>query len=147
MEDKKIKELYPLFLEFLSLFHQKISSAFTKNTDEYKCNKNQYKTIMVLGNIGEITPTMLGRYLDLRKGSLTTLIDSLEKINLLQRDTDPHDRRKTILQLTEEGRNYFKQKNLEVDNRLQSIFSSLTEDELNKFMNSLENVVETLKTV
>lgn len=147
LKEKKLKELYPLFLEFFPLFHQKIGSTCHKNDDKYKCNKNQHKTIMVIGNMGKITPTMLGKYLDLKKGSLTTLIDSLEKVNLLERDIDPRDRRKTLLKLTEEGNHYFKSRNEELEKKLHNIFDVLTEKELDKFMDSLKNVVETLKTV
>ncbi|WP_352418121.1 MarR family transcriptional regulator [Proteiniborus sp.] len=147
MKEKKLNELYPLFLEFLPLFHQKIGSELRKNNDKYKCNKNQHKTIMVIGNMGKITPTVLGKYLDLKKGSLTTLIDSLEKMNLLERHIDPNDRRKTLLQLTKEGKNYFKSRNEELEKKLQNIFMVLTEEELDEFMSSLKNVVETLKTV
>ncbi len=147
MSEVKLKELYPLFLEFLPLFHQKVSCAFHKNCDDYKCNKNQHKTIMVIGNMGKITPTMLGKYLDLKKGSLTSLIDSLERMNLLERDIDPHDRRKTLLKLTEEGEIYFKSKNEELEAKLQHMFEVLTEDELDTFINSLKNVVDTLKSL
>lgn len=148
MKDEILKDLYPIFLEFAPLFHQKISSLFSNNDDsKYKCNKNQHKAIMVIGNISKITPTMLGKYLNLKKGSLTTLIDSLEKSNLLFRNVDPHDRRKTILRLTEEGKNYFDSKNKELENQLKSIFNVLTEEELEQFINSFNNIIETLKIV
>ncbi len=145
LKEKKTKELYPLFLEFFPLFHQKVGCAFHKDCDDYKCNKNQHKTIMVIGNMGKITPTMLGKYLDLKKGSLTTLIDSLEMMSLLERDTDPNDRRKTLLKLTEEGKAYFKSKNEELETKLQHMFGALKEEELDTFINSLKNVVDTLK--
>lgn len=148
LKDEKLKELYPIFLEFVPLFHQKISSFFSNNDDnKYRCNKNQHKAIMVIGNMDKVTPTMLGKYLNLKKGSLTTLIDSLEKSNLLYRNMDLHDRRKTILKLTEEGKDYFHSKNKELESQLKSMFSVLEEEELNKFIDSFNNIVKTLKSV
>ncbi|WP_440952682.1 MarR family winged helix-turn-helix transcriptional regulator [Methanococcoides sp. FTZ1] len=48
-------------------------------------------------------PSTLARFLELKKSSVTSLIDSLEKEGLVYRKDDPSDRRKVLISVTEKG--------------------------------------------
>ncbi|WP_092382537.1 MarR family winged helix-turn-helix transcriptional regulator [Micromonospora phaseoli] len=50
-----------------------------------------------------ITPGRLGEHLDLASGSVTALIDRLERAGHLRRDRDPTDRRKVLLRYADRG--------------------------------------------
>lgn len=53
-----------------------------------------------LSAVGELTPTQLAERLSLTSGTITGLIDRLQRAGHLQRSPAPHDRRSTILRAT-----------------------------------------------
>ena len=107
MGKDKLNQITSLFLEFYPLYQKKITSLFSKSTsDPYKCNSNQIRAIMIIGRNKNIIPTLLGKYLGLQKGSLTTLLDSLENMDLIERNSHPDDRRKLLLSLTSKGNEF-----------------------------------------
>jgi DNA-binding MarR family transcriptional regulator len=55
-----------------------------------------------LARAGELTPTQLGRLLDLTSGGATALVQRLERRGFVSREPHPADRRSTVLRLTAE---------------------------------------------
>jgi DNA-binding MarR family transcriptional regulator len=51
-----------------------------------------------------MTPTALYRELVLSSGAMTNRLDVLEQAGLVERQTDPNDRRGTLIELTKEGK-------------------------------------------
>ncbi|QUH20298.1 MarR family winged helix-turn-helix transcriptional regulator [Alkaliphilus sp. B6464] len=146
MKEENLKQIHNGLLEFSDLFHQKISSILNSNISiDYCCNKNQNKALMILGRRGKITPTMLGKSLDMRKGSLTTLLDSLENMNLVFREADEKDRRKTWIYLTEEGKGYVDSQMLQYEKIITQAFDSLGDKDVDNFSNSIKTVISIMK--
>ena len=146
MENDKLNQITSLFLEFYPLYQRKITSLFPKATsDPYKCNLNQIRTIMIIGRNKSIIPTTLGKCLGLQKGSLTTLLDSLEKMDLVKRSPHPDDRRKLILSLTSKGTEYRNLKINQFDVEISNLFNNVSEDKLDDFIACFGNVLETIK--
>ena len=107
MKEETIKETVRLQFETIHLFHKNFAKTLHPiRNSQYNLNKNQNKAIIIIGAAENIMPTTLGKYLDLQKGSLTSMIDALEKDELICRKKDPEDRRKTLLVLTEKGEKY-----------------------------------------
>ncbi|AFS79402.1 MarR family transcriptional regulator [Gottschalkia acidurici 9a] len=146
MSEEKVREIAKLFFEFSPLYQKKIISFFSKCGDKtYKCNSSQVKAIMIIGGKESIIPTKLGQCLGLQKGSLTTLLDSLENMNLIKRSSHPEDRRKTLISLTEEGNNLRNLKLEEFQNNISKLFSKFPEEKLDEFLPSFKNVLDTVK--
>ena len=148
MKEEKLKIITETYLEFYPLHQKKISSLFTQNSnDGYSCNRNQVRAIMILGRNGQMIPTLLGKCLGLQKGSLTTLLDSLESMDLIQREPHPNDRRKTLVSLTDSGNVYRSLRLSEFGKNICELFSKLSEKDLDDFSNSLNVIVSILKKV
>lgn len=146
MKEEKLKEITQLFLEFHPIHQQKITSLFSKNTnDPYNCNRNQIKAIMIIGKHGEIIPTILGKCLGLQRGSLTTLLDSLEDMGLINKISHPKDRRKLLITLTDKGIEYRHLKAKQFEQELSHLFDNLTEEKLDEFIPCFKNVLDTMK--
>lgn len=146
MKNDKLNQVTNLFLEFYPLYQQKITSLFPKSTsDPYKCNLNQIRTIMIIGRNKSIIPTTLGESLGLQKGSLTTLLDSLEKMELVERRPHPDDRRKLILSLTSKGIEYRDLKINQFGIEISNLFDEIPEDKLDDFIACFGNVLDTIK--
>lgn len=147
MDNTIIDARYGL-IKFMSLFHRLFTPIFKKETDDlYGCTKNQVKAIMILGRANGITPTVLGKCMDMEKGSITTLIDSMANMNLVYREDDPKDKRKTIIKLSEEGKKYYIKQEEKFNGRIQELFRTLSKEEINKFNESLKTIVEILEKV
>lgn len=146
MKEENLKHIYVGLLEFSSLFHQKISPILNEDVfSKYTCNKNQNKALIILGRKEKITPSMLCKCLDMRKGSLTTLLDSLENMNLIFRQTDENDRRKTWVFLTEEGKNYVESQMQQYKNVITPIINSLEDEDIGNLANSIKSVIDIMK--
>lgn len=148
MTGKSIDDIKYNLIKFMSLFHRLFTPTFKKEIDnKYSCTKNQVKAVMILGKTEKITPTMLGKCMDMEKGSITTLIDSMENMNLVYRKNDLMDKRKTWIQLTKEGEEYYIKQEEKFISQIEELFITLSEEEIDEFSRSLKTIVEILEKV
>ncbi|MPN62876.1 hypothetical protein SDC9_210629 [bioreactor metagenome] len=90
-------------------------------------------------------PTTLGKCLDLQKGSLTSMIDALEKEGLVYRRGDPGDRRKILVSLTEKGQSYRDWIKEKLEQNCSEVMSRLAEEDIAAYQESLKTILDTLK--
>ena len=90
-------------LEMISSYHRMMYS-FQKTAD-HEYSKNQMRMMMILFNKNEgYNMSCLGKAMGLPKGSMTSIVDSLEELNLAERKFSKKDRRVTEVLLTENGK-------------------------------------------
>jgi len=101
----KTKQMVELHLEIDYLKRKMESNLIGQfvEKDDICLNKTANKAIHFIKREGEVMPSNLAKYLEIKKSSATSLIDSLETEGLVYRKDDPSDRRKTLLGLTENG--------------------------------------------
>ncbi|MCQ1536241.1 MarR family transcriptional regulator [Methanosarcina sp. KYL-1] len=146
MKEERIKETVKLQFEMIHLFHKNFARVFHEIRDSpHNLNKNQNRAILIIGTKGEIMPSMLGKCLDLQKGSLTSMIDALEREGLVCRKGDPGDRRKTLVSLTEKGEEYKEWFTGELEKTASEIFEKLEEEDVVAYQESLQAMLGVLK--
>ena len=146
MKEEKIKETVKLQFEIINLFQKNFAKIFHKPGESpYNLNKNQNRAIMIIGSIDNIMPTTLGKCLDLQKGSLTSMIDALEREGLVCRKKDPQDRRKNLISLTEKGKAYRDWFMGELEENASEILRRLDEEDILAYKESLQIMLATLK--
>ncbi|HIH93094.1 TPA: MarR family transcriptional regulator [Methanosarcina acetivorans] len=146
MKEERIKETVKLQIEMIHLLHKNFFKAFHQTgNSQYNLNKNQNKAILIIGGVGEIMPTNLGKCLDLQKGSLTSMIDALEKKGLVCRNGDPGDRRKILVSLTEKGKAYREWFTEELEKNYSGVMTRLAEEDIAAYQESLKTILDTLK--
>lgn len=64
-------------------------------------NRTDMRCIEYLAAVDGAAPTELGAYLGLTTGSVTAMIDRLEKLGYLTREPDPDDRRRVVVRATD----------------------------------------------
>jgi DNA-binding MarR family transcriptional regulator len=64
-------------------------------------SRSDYDALEALDEHGSLTPGELGTLLSLTSGSVTALVDRLEKLGWASRNGHPQDRRKVVVTLTE----------------------------------------------
>ena len=146
MDFDKAKQIHYLLFSFVGLFYEKVFIGFRQ---ESKCDsslkKNHKKILNILYLHDKLTITEISKLSDIEKGSLTTLIDLLEEKRYITRLTDPADRRKSLISLSDNGKkemervmNYFSQ-------RMNESLHKFSSDEIQKFQTNLEYVVDLMK--
>ncbi|MER6944196.1 MarR family transcriptional regulator [Nonomuraea sp. NPDC000554] len=66
-------------------------------------NRTDLRCLEILSRQEPVTPSVLGPALGLTTGSVTAMLDRLEKLRYLTRSPDPSDRRKVVVRITEEA--------------------------------------------
>jgi MarR family transcriptional regulator, organic hydroperoxide resistance regulator len=146
MKEEAIKEIVRLQFETIHLVHKNFAETFHPiRNSPYNLNKNQNKAIIIIGAVKSIMFTTLGKYLDLQKGSLTSMIDALEKEDLVSRIKDSGDRRKTLLVLTDKGRKYREWLIEEFEKNASEILKKLDEGDIAEYTKCLQTILGILK--
>ncbi len=142
MKKNKIDKITGNIIQFMPLFFQFLNPILLReNGERFTLNGNQIKLLMILKLFSKKTSTDLSLYMDMPKGSLTTVIDSLEKKGLISRIKDERDRRKQIIELTDEGDYFTEYKNDKCFTEFQDLFKVLSDEELEKLETGFSMVV------
>lgn len=141
MDEQKAKELHQLLFSLLGIFHKKILVTLRKDIQlEPKLKKNQAKVLHLLYLQTNLTPTEVGKMLDLEKGGLTTIIDQLVTLGLLIRSDHPSDGRKTLLSLSAAGKEYTQGMMQAFSQRIVDLFADVDGEELDQYLVNLKYV-------
>ena len=140
MDREQALELHVLLFTFMGKFHEKFFMNYRQHLDlAIPLKKNQSKIISMLYHHNGLTSTEIAKMLNIEKGGLTTIIKQLEQMGLVVRHSDPRDRRRQQLNLSEQGRQEMEQV---MEHYTGSIMKKqIDEQELIEFMNSLRNVI------
>ena len=148
MREEKLKELFNYMYEFMPLYHQTMGSIYRKDYDiEPKLNKNQQRAIFIIKKYNKISPTNLGRYLDMQKGSLTSLIDSLESHGFVERTDDRDDRRRQWIHITPKGEKYIAILMEKFKKEFILLFDKVDTEEISKVINNFEDIKKVLEEI
>jgi Transcriptional regulators len=147
MENDKLIKIHQLYFSLIPLFYQCKTFYIDKNKNDDLCNKNQSMAIMIIGKAEIITPTILSKFINMEKGSLTTLIDSLVEKKFVIRSNDPSDRRKVLLSLTSKGISYMKSVEEQFQSGLALMIADLNEKEVDDMQSSLTTLVDLLRKI
>ena len=145
MDEVTVKKIILLSMErdaldnliFEQTFQKKIIGKFKE------LSKNQPMVIKIIGMEGEIMPSTIGKYTGMEKSSLTRMVDDLEKKGIVFRKTDPEDRRKVLVSLTDKGLECYNYYNEIAD----ELLGLVDEKDLEDYVQSLETMVMILRKV
>jgi MarR family transcriptional regulator for hemolysin len=89
--------------ELLILAGQVVMAAKEKALASYDVTSSQYRVMSILEGMGGVTATVLARHTKLDNGTLSRVVNRLERIGMVERRPDGKDRRCVCLYLTEKG--------------------------------------------
>lgn len=148
MEDahSSMKELAELKLEYdilsRKVLYDVVEKVFDNKSEPLPNLKNRNHAILILGREKEMMPSTLARFLDLKKSSVTSIIDSLEKDGLVKRTADPMDRRKIWVSLTSSGYRYMDVLEGCMEKFINVMLEGLEQDEIDEMLQSMRSVVK-----
>jgi len=101
---------------------------------DYDVTGPEYFLLRIISVEGNKNVSEIASHMDLTQATVSNIINSAEKKDLIEKRKDPHDRRITRIHLTDEGTkvlSHVKMKRLE---RLKSILRKLNKDELQELV-------------
>lgn len=93
----------PLFCLLIKNTWQKLSRYYNHRLSAYGLSVPKALLLLEISPDKGENPKSLAAKLDLENSSMTGLLDRLEKIGLVERHRDPHDRRSVLIFLTPSG--------------------------------------------
>ena len=102
--------------------------------------ENSFLLLLLSCSSSPLTASFMAERLNITKGRITALISSLLDKEDIEITLDMKDRRKTLIRLTEKGRNRIETKIDEVNEKLEYLIRDLSEEEVNFLLNILEKV-------
>ncbi|MBN2342609.1 MAG: MarR family transcriptional regulator [Deltaproteobacteria bacterium] len=136
------KKLQTEFGQTLLEFFERFSAWEQGVVAESELSPAQMHALEMLGHMR--TPTMkeLAQRLGVTTGTLTAMIDRLEKNALVERKANPRDRRSFILTLTTAGQKQFAQHHLYHIQLTAELCAGFSEKEIRTFTEYLKKVIE-----
>ncbi|MCB0196509.1 MAG: MarR family transcriptional regulator [Anaerolineae bacterium] len=72
--------------------------------------------------------------------NITRLVDALQKRDMIRRDADPNDRRKSLVYLTEKARTFMEDILPAIIEERKRIFTGISNEEIEQFLQTLEKI-------
>lgn len=117
-----------------------IEDMLKKEISTYGINLSEFAVLEALYHKGELTVQQICQKVLINSGSMTYVIDKLVKKGLLNRKTSTGDRRVYYIQLTNEGRTFMDDIFPKHEAFISDIFSSLSEEEQERFITMMKKV-------
>ena len=128
METEKIERALKLFI-VLNRASKVISEEANRLIERYGLNPTEFAVLELLYHKGRQPIQKIGQKILLRSGSMTYVVDKLEKKGLLERVFCEEDKRITFMSITEDGRQLIQSIFPTHEKNIQSIMSALSESE------------------
>ncbi|MBB6479522.1 MarR family winged helix-turn-helix transcriptional regulator [Spirochaeta isovalerica] len=109
MQTDTIVEQLKLYVQLLPRIDKLVYPELPELQKEHKLNKTQIKTILITGLFNGSVMKELWEILNVTKGNLSILIDSLVNKGFVKCERQTDDRRKVRVYLTESGEDLYKQ--------------------------------------
>src|SRR3982750_1927953 len=128
MDNNNIERSLKLFI-VLSRAHRSINDVVNKHIAEHGLNPTEFAVLELLFHKGDQPLQQIGGKILLASGSMTYVIDKLEKKEYIKRVACADDRRVTLAQITEKGKKLIEQVFPAHKNEIDRLMSVLSEDE------------------
>ena len=120
--------------------HQRHTAIFQRRIGDRHLTPVQFAALVKLYDLGEVSQNQLGRNTAMDASTMQGVIKRLASRGLIQRKADPNDRRRLLLNLSEEGKKVVE---LAIPSGLiitNSTLSPLSEDEKKTFVELLAKI-------
>ncbi|MDR9417622.1 MarR family winged helix-turn-helix transcriptional regulator [Gracilimonas sp.] len=102
---KNVQQTLNAFIK-LTRASESVNGRLARHLSDANLTVSQFGTLEALLHVGPLNQRELGQKLLKSGGNITLVIDNLQKSGLVQKKTDPNDRRAVIISLTKKGREF-----------------------------------------
>jgi DNA-binding MarR family transcriptional regulator len=124
-------------------------AAFETVLGKYGLSQGRFLVLIVMNRTPDkkINPSSLAAKLGVKKATMTGLLDGLEKDNLVERVSDPGDRRKIGVRLTANGRQLLDEMLPDYYRHMAKLTANLSENERQTMISLLGKVNQKLSVI
>lgn len=119
---------------------QSVEEVLRKDMQKRNMNMTEFAVLELLFHKGEQPIQKIGDKILITSGSITYVVDKLEKKGFVQRIACPTDRRVTFAQITESGEAFMEQIFPQHEAKVAQLFESLTEEETEQVIHLMKKV-------
>ena len=138
MADQRQIELSQIFIEL----YEKISSWEHAVVRKSGLSPAKMHAVEIIGHHGSLRMKELAEKMGITTGTLTVMVDRLEKNDLVVRQPHPTDRRSYVIVLTDLGREYFAEHHQMHCLLTAEITATFNDDEMDNLKGYLERLVQ-----
>ncbi len=142
MERKCTNQPFLVLMQTSKAIQERIRMEMMKN----KLNITEFSVLESLYQRGKQTIQQIGQSILISSGSMTYVIDKLEKKGLLKRNACPNDRRAIHVTLTDDGEDLMAKMMPEHEELVDYMFGSLNDDETERIVKLLNKVSKRVAT-
>ncbi|MEI6575684.1 MAG: MarR family transcriptional regulator [Bacteroidota bacterium] len=144
MEDQKLSALVDNIISVKPLFYKTLGKPFPANAD---ITPGAYYIMLYLKKHESLSMSDLGKIMMVSKPNVTALVNQLITKEFVIRFSNKLDRRIIMIRLSSKGNHFVDKNNQKYLNQLTKRLASLTNDELELFSASLQNVKDILSRI
>ncbi len=136
-----------LLLKAFPMLMRKLMHDYHPPEHVIKLNRSQWKTLFLLHNIEKPNMSQMSKFMNMEKGSITTVVDELIKKGLVNRVQDKSDRRKILLELSEQSDTIVKKGMQAISRHIKTKLNAVGEqdaEDLFTALNTISTVAEKL---
>jgi len=127
-----------IFLKLLRQNSRKIKKEVFSLMNNEMFNNSQINLILHLNSDQGRPLNIISKIVQVQKSNLTTLVNSLESIDVVKRERSSIDRRVIFLKLTDKGKHIKAQLSAEYEKNLSIILKDMTKEEISEAIRILE---------
>jgi MarR family 2-MHQ and catechol resistance regulon transcriptional repressor len=86
-----------------------VTARMNRELDRVHLTESQFGVLEVLFHVGALHQCEIAAKLLKSGGNITLVLDNLQKRGFISRQPDPNDRRSTVVDLTDEGRQFIRE--------------------------------------
>ena len=139
MSNEKNDQSLKLFI-VLSRAYRAVNEHVNKQILKYGLNPTEFAVLELLFHKGDQPLQQIGGKILLASGSMTYVIDKLEKKEYIRRVACAEDRRVTFAQITEEGKKLIEEVFPAHQNEIDQIMSVLSDEEKDTAIEALKKI-------
>lgn len=131
--------------QLLKLTNRLMAPFSTHLSDRYKISLNEFRLLMVIGGMGVTASHEVAELTGVNVMSVSRAVSALERHGRISVTTDPTNRRRKELTLTEEGRRLYEIMRPQSEKVAHFLFSELDDDEVTLLDSILDKLILTLE--
>lgn len=131
--------------QMLKLTNRLMAPFSTHLADRYKISLNEFRLLMVIGGMGVTASHEVAELTGVNVMSVSRAVSALERHGRISVTTDPTNRRRKELTLTEEGQRLYEIMRPQSAKVADYMFSGLNTDEVNMLDSILDKLIDRLE--
>jgi DNA-binding MarR family transcriptional regulator len=139
--------MYARTIYLIKRLETEVTTHMIKILGEFEITPSQYTVLNFVGdNTTDLSSAQLSRRFLMTPQSMNEVVTTLQRKELLERNTDPNHKRILRIALTEKGTLILQQCNTAMDEFEKKLLKKLKIKEVETLRNSIGKIIENLKT-